>query len=42
LSIPNQPWVVGFTSYFAGITFDSAYQSGVKTWSQPIIVIPIP
>lgn len=42
LSIPNQPWVVGFTSYFAGITFDPAYHYGVKTWSNPIAVTPIP
>ena len=42
LSIPNQPWLVGFTSHIAGITFDSAYQFGIKTWSQPISVTPIP
>lgn len=42
LSIPNQPWLVGFTSHFAGITFDSAYQFGIKTWSPPISVTPIP
>ncbi|MFO1076663.1 MAG: M14 family zinc carboxypeptidase [Planctomycetota bacterium] len=42
LSIPNLPWLVGFTTHFAGITFDPAYQHGVKTWSSAIAVTPIP
>ncbi|MCA8976408.1 MAG: hypothetical protein KDC98_16940 [Planctomycetes bacterium] len=42
LTIPNQAWLVGFTTYVAGITFDPAYHYGVKTWSNPIAVTPIP
>jgi len=42
LAIPNAPWVVGLTSHFAGITFDAAYHYGIKTWSLPLAVTPIP
>ncbi|MCR9243932.1 MAG: M14 family zinc carboxypeptidase [bacterium] len=42
LSIPNQAWLIGFTSHVAGITFDPAYHFGVKTWSNAIAVTPIP
>jgi hypothetical protein len=42
LAIPNAPWVAGLTSYFAGITWDPAYHFGIKTWSLPLAVTPIP
>ena len=42
LMIPNAPYVLGFTTWFAGITFDPAYHAGVKTWSNAISVTPIP
>jgi len=42
LAIPNAPWVVGFTSYVAGITWDPAWHFGIKTWSPPVAVTPIP
>lgn len=32
MTIPNQPWIVGLTSHIAGITWDSAYHYGIKTW----------
>jgi len=42
LTIPNEPWIVGLTSHVAGITWDPAYHFGIKTWSLPIAVTPIP
>ncbi|MCA8948419.1 MAG: hypothetical protein KDE27_02890 [Planctomycetes bacterium] len=42
LMIPNQTWLIGFTTYMAGITFDPGYQYGIKTWSSAISVTPIP
>jgi hypothetical protein len=42
LAIPNDPIVVGFTTWFAGITWDPAYTWGVKKWSAPISVTPLP
>lgn len=42
MTIPNQPWIVGLTSHIAGITWDSAYHYGIKTWSAPVAVTPIP
>jgi hypothetical protein len=42
LVIPNTPAVVGLSSYVAGITFDLAWQFGIKTWSQAVIVTPQP
>jgi hypothetical protein len=42
LIVPNQAWLVGLTTWFGGLTFDSAWQSGVKTWSQPVSVTVIP
>ncbi len=42
LTIPNEPLLVGITTFVAGITFDPAYHYGIRTWSQPIAVTPIP
>lgn len=42
LAIPNDPLVLGLTSYVAGITIDPAYSLGVKTWSAPVAVTPLP
>lgn len=42
LSIPNEPLLVGLTSFVAGITFDPAYHYGIRTWSAPVAVTPIP
>jgi hypothetical protein len=42
LTIPNDPLLIGFTSYVAGITWDSAYHYGIKTWSLPVAVTVIP
>ena len=42
LALPNAPWVVGLTSHVAGITWDPAYHFGIKTWSLPLAVTPIP
>lgn len=41
-SIPNLSWVVGLTTYVAGITFDLAFQYTIKTWSQPVGVTILP
>jgi hypothetical protein len=40
--IPNLAWLVGITSFVAGITIDPGYQFTIKTWSQPIAVTIIP
>jgi hypothetical protein len=40
--VPTLPWLVGFTTWQAGITADPAYQTGIKTWSQPIAVTIVP
>lgn len=42
LLIPPEPWLVGITSFVAGITIDPAYQYTIKTWSQPIGVTIVP
>ena len=42
LTIPNDPLFIGFTTYVAGITWDSAYHYGIKTWSLPVAVTVIP
>lgn len=42
LSIPNEPLLVGLTTHVAGITFDPGYHHGVRTWSAPVAVTPIP
>lgn len=42
LQVPNAPWVVGLTSYVAGITWNPAYHFGIATWSAPVTVTPIP
>jgi hypothetical protein len=40
--IPNEAWLVGITSFVAGITIDPGYQFTIKTWSQPLGVTIIP
>lgn len=42
LSIPNTPMLVGLTSYIAGITFDSTYHYGIRAWSAPLAITPLP
>lgn len=42
LTIPNEPLLVGLTSHVAGITWDAAYHFGIKTWSLPLAITPIP
>ena len=42
LSLPNEPLLVGLSTYVAGITFDPGYHYGIRTWSQPVVVTPIP
>jgi hypothetical protein len=42
LTLPNENWLIGITSYVAGITFDPAYQYGIKSWSQPVGVTIVP
>lgn len=42
LLIPNETWLIGITSYVAGITIDPAYQFTIKSWSQPVGVTIIP
>jgi hypothetical protein len=42
MAIPNLPWLVGITSYVAGITIDPAYQFTIKTWSPPLAVTIVP
>lgn len=41
LQVPNAPWVVGLTSYVAGMTWNPAYHFGIATWSNPVAVTPI-
>lgn len=42
MTIPNETWLIGITSYVAGITVDPAYQYTIKTWSQPTSVTIAP
>ena len=42
LLVPNEAWLVGLTSYVAGITVDPAYQLSIKTWSPPASVTIVP
>ncbi|MCA8964551.1 MAG: hypothetical protein H6838_02515 [Planctomycetes bacterium] len=42
LTLPNEPLLVGLSTYVAGITFDPNYHYGIRTWSQPVVVTPIP
>jgi hypothetical protein len=42
LLVPNEVWLVGITSYVAGITVDPAYQYTIKTWSPPVGVTIVP
>jgi hypothetical protein len=42
LAIPNAPWIVGMTTHVAGITWDPAWHFGIKVWSLPVAVTPIP
>ena len=42
MQIPNQAWLIGITTYVAGITVDPAYQYTIKTWSQPVVATIIP
>ncbi len=41
LHIPNDPLVLGFTTYVAGITADPSYHRLIKRWSQPVAVTPV-
>ncbi len=40
--IPNEAWLIGFTTWVAGITIDPAFQYTIKTWSQPVAVPILP
>jgi hypothetical protein len=42
LAIPQLPWLVGFTTFVAGITIDPAYHFTIKTWSQPVASTIVP
>ncbi len=42
LNIPNQPWVVGLTTWIGGITSDPSYSRQIKKFSQPVSVTPVP
>jgi hypothetical protein len=42
LTIPNETWLIGVTSYVAGITLDPAWQHTIKCWSQPVAVTIVP
>ncbi|MBL8753589.1 MAG: hypothetical protein JNK15_09830 [Planctomycetes bacterium] len=42
LLVPNEAWLVGITSYVAGITVDPAYQYSIKTWSAPVGLTIVP
>lgn len=42
LVIPNAPQFVGLTTYVGGITWDAGWSRGIKTWSAPVAVTPIP
>jgi hypothetical protein len=42
LYIPPFAWLAGLTTWVGGVTFDPAYQIGIKTWSAPIAVTIIP
>jgi hypothetical protein len=41
LHIPNQTWVIGLTTWIAGVTVDPAYNFTIKKFSQPVSVTPI-
>lgn len=40
--LPNLPFLVGFTTSFAGVTFDPGYSHLVEKYSAPISVTPLP
>ena len=42
LLIPNETWLVGFTTWLAGITIDPGYQFTIKTWSPALSVTFVP
>lgn len=42
LTLPNDPIVIGLTTWVAGITTDAAYSRFIKSWSQPLSVTPLP
>jgi hypothetical protein len=42
LAIPNDALLVGLTTYVAGITWDPGYAFGIKKWSPPVSVTPLP
>ena len=42
LTIPNETWLIGVTSYVAGITIDPAWQHTIKCWSPPVGVTIAP
>lgn len=42
MTIPPETWLIGFSTYVAGITIDPAYQFTIKTWSAPVLVTFVP
>ena len=42
LTLPNDPFVVGLTTYCAGITSDPSYSAALQKWSAPIAITPLP
>jgi Zinc carboxypeptidase len=42
LTLPNEAWLVGITTYVGGITFDPAWHYGIKSWSPPVGVTIVP
>lgn len=41
LHIPNQPWVVGLTTWVGGVTVAAGYTATIKKFSQPVSVTPV-
>jgi hypothetical protein len=42
LALPNDPFVIGLTSYCAGITSDASYTGALQKWSAPVSITPQP
>jgi hypothetical protein len=40
--VPNLSWLVGVTTWVAGITVDPAFQTTIKSWSAPLSVTIVP
>jgi hypothetical protein len=40
--VPNLSWLVGVTTWVAGITVDPSYQTTIKSWSAPLSVTIVP